>query len=106
MSEAKQWRPQPGDVVKYYDTDAGKEKIGTVLEYDPRIGSYPYLVSDPENPTSPWSMALGEMEPAEQASVCAAKCDHGSECLEIAGHRGGHETQHGCVFYSDGPDAA
>lgn len=35
-----------------------------------------------------------------EANVCGKRCDHGSECLRLAGHGpDGHETQHGCVFY-------
>jgi hypothetical protein len=35
----------------------------------------------------------------QPAEVCGARCDHGSECLALPGHAGGHETQHGCIFY-------
>lgn len=37
------------------------------------------------------------------AEVCGARCDHGSECLMLAGHEPSnrHETQHGCIFYGD-----
>jgi hypothetical protein len=43
-----------------------------------------------------------------QVEVCGAQCDKGSECLMLPGHSGGHETQHGCIFYDDAParDAA
>lgn len=39
----------------------------------------------------------------DDAEVCGKRCDHGSECLKLAGHDGGHETQHGCVFYDEEP---
>lgn len=34
-----------------------------------------------------------------EADVCGKRCDHGSECLLLRGHMGGHDTQHGCTFY-------
>lgn len=38
---------------------------------------------------------------AHAADVCGKMCDHGSECLLLRGHAGGHDTQHGCMFYDD-----
>jgi hypothetical protein len=38
-----------------------------------------------------------------ETDVCGKKCDHGSECLLLRGHDGGHDTQHGCTFYDANP---
>lgn len=40
-----------------------------------------------------------------EADVCGRRCDHGSECLLLAGHvpRDRHETQHGCIVYDPRP---
>jgi hypothetical protein len=47
------------------------------------------------------SLVLAEQRLASEADVCGKRCDHGSECLLLAGHTPSdkHETQHGCVFY-------
>lgn len=37
---------------------------------------------------------------------CGDRCEHGSPCLLDEGHGGGHETEHGCKFYDEGPSAA
>jgi hypothetical protein len=34
---------------------------------------------------------------------CPKKCDHESLCKLYEGHGGRHETEHGCVFYTE-PD--
>ena len=36
---------------------------------------------------------------SEAHEVCGKRCAHDSECLLRSGHKGGHETQHGCIFY-------
>lgn len=35
----------------------------------------------------------------QEVVVCGKRCDHGSECLKLPDHEGGHDTQHGCMFY-------
>lgn len=40
-----------------------------------------------------------DMRQVAEADICGARCDYGSECLSLRGHEGGHETQHGCVFF-------
>lgn len=41
-----------------------------------------------------------------EADVCGVQCDHGSECMKLRGHEGGHETQHGCIAYEPRADRA
>jgi hypothetical protein len=48
---------------------------------------------------------LDEAPVGVSADVCGKPCAHGSECLVLAGHDGGHETQHGCIFYDPRPPA-
>lgn len=46
-------------------------------------------------------MTMREKCGREPCDVCGTRCDHGSECLMLAGHAGGHETQHGCSMDCD-----
>lgn len=57
-----------------------------------------------------YNAAIGYPEQAtpDTTAICSKRCEHGSECLDLAGHvpADRHETQHGCVFFDPRSAAA
>jgi hypothetical protein len=82
------------EAAEAFRYQAGKEESGAA--WDAWVNAAEHCEALATRYASP---AVTEQAAPEPANVCGKRCDQGSECLKIAGHEGGHETQHGCIFY-------